>query len=102
MRKNLMVGLMAATLVFQVAAFSQKDSVPKKQDKAVLGSDNVKELMLLMDTNKSGKISKEEWMKFMEAEFDRLDKEKKGEIGLEELRSSRLRAAPKSFSEVGK
>jgi hypothetical protein len=30
--------------------------------------------LLLMDTNENGKISKQEWTKFMEAEFDRLDK----------------------------
>ncbi len=62
----------------------------------------MRELLLLMGRNKSGKISKQERMKFMEAEFDRLDKEKKGEIGLEELRSSKLRAAPQRFAEVGK
>jgi len=33
-----------------------------------------------MDTDKNGKISKQEWMKFMEAEFDRLDKNKTGEL----------------------
>ncbi len=92
----------AAILAFAIAAFPQKDSVPKKQDKAALAGENVRELLLLMHTSKSGKISKQEWMKFMETEFDRLDKEKKGEIGLEELRSSKLRAAPQRFAEVGK
>ena len=38
--------------------------------------------MLLIDTDKSDKISKQEWMKFMEAEFDRLDKDKKGQSKL--------------------
>jgi Ca2+-binding EF-hand superfamily protein len=42
-------------------------------------------LLLLMDTDKSGKISKQEWMTFMEAEFDRLDKDKKGELDVREL-----------------
>jgi hypothetical protein len=31
-----------------------------------------------MDADWSGKISEQEWMKFMEAEFDRLDKDKRG------------------------
>jgi hypothetical protein len=31
-----------------------------------------------MDTNENGKISKQESMKFIEAEFDRLDKGKNG------------------------
>lgn len=101
-RRDLVVVLMAAILIYPVAAFSQKDSAPKKQDTAVLASENVRELLLLMDLNKSGKISKQEWRKFMEAEFDRLDKDKKGEIGIEELRSSKLRAAPQRFAEVGK
>ena len=44
-----------------------------------------KELLLLIDTEKKGKISKQEWMRFMEAEFDRLDKAKNGELDVEEL-----------------
>jgi Ca2+-binding EF-hand superfamily protein len=31
-----------------------------------------------MDTDKNGKISKQEFTKFMEAEFERLDKDKSG------------------------
>jgi Ca2+-binding EF-hand superfamily protein len=44
-----------------------------------------------MDTDKNGKISKEEWMKFMEAEFDRLDKDKRGQLNVKELTQSKLR-----------
>jgi hypothetical protein len=29
----------------------------------------------VFDPNEKGKITKQEWMKFMEAEFDRLDKD---------------------------
>ena len=50
----------------------------------------VKELLLLMDTDKNGKISKQEWMTFMEAEFDRLDKNKSGELDSKELMESRI------------
>ena len=57
---------------------AQRTAVPKQQDKAALAEANAKELLLLMDTDKTGKISKQEWMKLMEAEFDRLDKDKKG------------------------
>jgi len=42
-----------------------------------------------MDTN-----SKQEFMSFMEAEFDRLDKDKSGELGPKELTLSRIRAYP--------
>jgi hypothetical protein len=39
-------------------------------------------------------------MKFMEAEFDRLDKNKSGELDAKELAQSRLRVDP--FTNVGK
>ena len=81
-------------------AIGQKDSVPKPQDKLALGEDQVERLLFLIDTNKAGKITKQEWMKFMEEEFDRLDKNKSGEIDAKELARSRLRAAP--FPNVGK
>jgi Ca2+-binding EF-hand superfamily protein len=58
-----------------------------------LGEPEVKQLLLLMDTDKSGKISKEEWMKFMESEFDRLDKDKKGQLDIKELEQSKLRVS---------
>jgi hypothetical protein len=54
-----------------------------------------------MDTNKDGKITKQEWMKFMEAEFDRLDKPKTGVIDTKEIAQSRLRVSPRAPS-VGK
>ncbi len=38
-----------------------------------------------MDTDKSGKISKREWMRFREAELDRLDMDKTGELDVKEL-----------------
>jgi Mrp family chromosome partitioning ATPase len=53
-----------------------------------------KQLVLVMDANKSGKVSKEEWMKFMEAEFDRLDVDHKGELDVKELMQSRVRMRP--------
>jgi EF hand len=81
-------------------AVAQKDSVPKPQDKLALGEDEVEQLLLLIDTNKTGKITKQEWMKFMEEEFDRLDRNKSGEIDAKELARSRLLARP--FANVGK
>jgi hypothetical protein len=53
-----------------------------------------KQLLLAMDTNKSGKVSKEEWMEFMEAEFDRLDTDHKGQLDVKELTQSRVRVRP--------
>jgi EF hand domain-containing protein len=38
------------------------------------------QLVQLMDTNKDGKVSKEEFMKFMESEFDYADRQKTGQL----------------------
>jgi len=43
------------------------------------------QLLQLMDTDKNGKVSKEEFMRFMEAEFDLADKNKDGELDPKEL-----------------
>jgi Ca2+-binding EF-hand superfamily protein len=55
-----------------------------------------------MDTDKNGKISKQEWMKFMEAEFDRLDKNKTGELSPQELVQSKVSVSQKPFAAAGK
>jgi len=83
-------------------SFAQKASVPKQPDKAVIATENVKELLALMDTDKNGKISKEEWMKFMEAEFDRLDTKKKGEIDPKELLQSNISVGRVRRADLGK
>jgi len=72
------------------------------EDKKALAQEHAKELLLLMDTDKNGKISKLEWMKFMEAEFDRLDKDKTGEIDPKELRQSKVQVSQKAFAQAGK
>jgi hypothetical protein len=72
------IAVLVATWAILGTAVAQKASVPKTQDKLALGEDEAKQLLLLIDVDKSGKISKHEWMKFMEAEFDRLDVKKMG------------------------
>jgi hypothetical protein len=85
--------VLVATQVLSGTANAQKQSVPKPQDKLAIGETEVKQLLLLMDTSKNGKISKQEYMDFMEAEFDRLDKNKNGELDPKELTQSKLRAS---------
>jgi len=57
------------------------------------------QLLELMDTDKNGKVSKEEFMRFMEAEFDLADTDKNGELDPKELRRFLYRVAhPTSLS----
>jgi hypothetical protein len=96
-RQRILTAVLAtATMFFGGAivgtAIAQK-ATPKAQDRAVLGEDEVKQLLLLMDTDKSGKISRQEFMAFMQAEFDRLDKDKSGELDVKELAQSQLRSS---------
>ena len=79
-------------------AATQKVSVPRPQDNLAMGEDQVRQLLLLMHADKKGMVSRQEYMKFMEAEFDRLDKEKKGELDARKLAQSNLSA----ISYVGK
>jgi hypothetical protein len=96
----IMMAVMIATSGTIGSAIAQtKAAVPKPQDKLALGEEEVKQLLLLMDTDKNGKISKAEYMKFMEAEFNRLDKDKSGDLDVNEITQSKLRV---SHSSVGR
>ena len=87
----LTVLLAAGTLLATAAA--QKSSVPKVQDLLATGEAQLRQLLPLMNVNKQGMVSKQEFMKFMEADFDRLDKERKGELNVKKLSQSELTAS---------
>ena len=53
-----------------------------------------------MDQDKNGKVSEQEFMKFMKAEFKRLDKDKSGELDVKELSQSQIRSS--TFMDAGK
>jgi hypothetical protein len=100
MRGIVVFAVLVVTQVVFGTAIAQKQSVPKPPDKLALGEDQVKELVLLMETSKNGKISKLEYMHFMEAEFNRLDKSNSGELDPKELKQPKLRRT--QFNAVGK
>jgi Ca2+-binding EF-hand superfamily protein len=83
-----MVGI---TVAAQESDQKVVDPVVNPNDKKVAaGEKEAKKLLLLMDTDKSGKVSKQEFMSFMEAEFVRMDINKDGELDVKELTDSRV------------
>jgi len=90
------IAIMSALLVaggtFRTA-FAQKASVPKAQNRLALGEEQVRQLLLLMDANTQGKVSKQQYMKFMEAEFERLDRNKTGELDVKQVAHSNRSAS---------
>jgi hypothetical protein len=71
-----------------------REQTPRAQDKVALGGPRVKHLLLLMDQDQNGKVSKQEFMHFMQAEFDRLDKDQSGQLDVKELTHSKVPPAP--------
>ena len=49
------------------------------------GEKRVAELLRMMDQDQNGRVSKQEFMNFMSAEFDRLDVNRSGELEPNEL-----------------
>jgi hypothetical protein len=87
----LLIAWTGSTFALSAIAIAQTTTAgPKQPDKLAIATDTAKQLMLLMDMDKNGKISKDEWMKFMSAEFDRLDLDKSGELDPRELLQSNV------------
>lgn len=78
--------LLVAGLAFHSSA-AQK-SLPKPQDRLAIAEEQVKQLLPLMTADPHGKLSRQEYIHFMEAEFDRLDKDKKRELDVRALSQS--------------
>ena len=87
------IAMLVATLSVFGSAAAQKASVPKPQDRLAMGEDDVKHLLLLMDADNKGMVSKQEFMKYMEAEFERLDKSRIGQLNVKELTRSNISAS---------
>ena len=92
--------LLVAISVTTGAAAGQKASTPKPQDNLALGEVQIRQLLPLMQRDKNGRISKGDYLRFMEAEFDRLDRQKTGDLNVKELSRSGLAAKHPAY--VGK
>jgi precorrin-2 methylase len=92
---RLIAGIAAMVAAFAAAnpALAQKQSVPRQTvvtmtEKPVEAQDNVVQLLLLMKTDKSGNVSKEEFNKLVDAEFDLLAKNPSGVVNVKDLMQS--------------
>jgi Ca2+-binding EF-hand superfamily protein len=70
---------------------SQQPVTPQNEKKLAQGEKEAKKMLLLMDKDKNGKVSRQEFMNFMEAEFQRLDINHDGELDVQELTDSHVR-----------
>jgi len=93
MSKSKIALALAALLTAGGIAADQNQSTAdqQKEKKVVAGEVEAKKLLLLMDKDANGKVSRQEFMSFMEAEFDRLDKDKNGELDVKELTQMQFR-----------
>jgi Ca2+-binding EF-hand superfamily protein len=100
-KSKLIMIILLFAILFTTGRFAQnRAAAPKREDRQRLKEDEVNLLFFLMDTDKNGKISKQEWMTFMSAEFDRLDTDKSGDLDPKELAQLSLRRS--NFSSTGK
>jgi hypothetical protein len=98
---KLITTILLIALLFTTGAFvGDKAAAPERQSEKTLTGDEVKLLFLLMDTNRDGKISKQEWSRFMGSMFDRLDTGKTGDLTPKEL--SQLKWQTGTFASTGK
>jgi len=87
-RSTMLLVILAATALFAMVGTTiaaQKEATPKAQDNVAGAEPEVKKMLPLMDQDKDGKVSKQDFMNFMEAEFDRLDREKEGKLDVKKL-----------------
>jgi hypothetical protein len=87
-RWTMLLVILALTALFAMAGTTiaaQKEATPKAQDNVAVGEAEVKQMLPLMDRDKDGKVSKQDFIEFMKAEFDRLDKKKEGTLDVKKL-----------------
>jgi len=96
-RKILLIVPIAAALAIggarlgtNLVAQEPADQNAQREKNVAAGEREAKQLLLLMDRDQSGKVSRQEFMRFMEAEFERMDINKDGELDVRELTGFRL------------
>ena len=80
-------------VVFSALRQSAAQSLPSQTTMSAQekGEYDTVQLLKLMDKDHNGKVSRAEFMKFMNSEFDRLDINKDGELDVNELAEMHVR-----------
>jgi len=89
------LALFAAGTLEIAKAQKQPAANPKAPDPVVLGEDHVRALLLLVsDNDKTDRVSEQEFLRFVTAEFERLDKNKTGEFNAKDPAQSQSSVIP--------
>lgn len=84
--RNLLLALSILALYAMTLRAADAPPAPAATAQALdAGLPATKRLLVLMDTDRNGKVSKEEFMQFMAKEFDILDVNKDGVLDVSEL-----------------
>ena len=77
--------ILASAVILAAASMAGSALAADIDQNLAAGEEQAKQLLLLMDKDQNGMVSKAEFMAFMDAEFDRLDKDHNGELNVQEL-----------------
>lgn len=83
--------ILASAVILAAASLAGSALAADSDQNLAAGEEQSKQLLLLMDKDKNGKVSKQEFMSFMEEEFARLDKNHDGELDVGELSQAQIR-----------
>ena len=79
------IKLVTATAILAATAGVASSAMAAEAAKGGAGATYTKALITKMDVNRDGKVTKAEFMKFVEMEFDYLDKDKSGQLDTSEV-----------------
>jgi Ca2+-binding EF-hand superfamily protein len=86
------IAMIALVTISLVAGAASTPAFAVSSRAVAQGEKETRQLLRLMDVDQNGRVSKQEFMQFMEAEFDRLDVDRSGELTVKEL--SHFRYSP--------
>ncbi len=90
MKSAMAVCLLATACTAAGNGSAHQQSAQEPQIAAEFEQDQTVQFLLLVETEKDGTISRQEWLKRMEEEFDRVDTDKDGVLDGREIAEAKL------------